>query len=105
MTQNELNTFIQENPIAVLHFKTNNCGVCEVIYPRVESIAEQFNVPILVVNVADNMELAAQNMVMNAPLTKVFVDGREVFKEGAYIRLDQLEDLLAKYSEMLKDEN
>lgn len=105
MTQNELNTFIQQNPIAVLYFKTNNCGVCEVILPRVEAITQPLNIPVLVVNVADNLELAAQNMVMNVPLTKVFVDGREVFKEGAYIRLNQLEDLLAQYNEMLKTEN
>jgi hypothetical protein len=98
MNATELETLIQTNTKQVVFFKTKGCGVCTAQLPGVTSLCDQYGYPIEVIDLSENLALAASQMVLNVPVTKVFINGKEVFKEGAYLRFEKLEQLLAGYN-------
>lgn len=98
MNATDLDTLIQSNTKQVVFFKTKGCGVCTAQLPRVSSLCEQYGYALEVVDLSENLTLAASQMVLNVPVTKVFFSGKEIFKEGAYLRFEKLEQVLAGYN-------
>ena len=94
-----LSKWLSNHPLAMLFFKTKNCGVCAVQLPHIQSLAEELGVDLKVIDLSENMHLAASQMVLGAPVTKVFYQGREVFKEGAYLNFEKLRSRLLQLIE------
>ncbi|MAX81345.1 MAG: hypothetical protein CL843_14385 [Crocinitomicaceae bacterium] len=98
ITELQLKEFKQEHNLCGLYFKTANCGVCHVLLPRVEELFQRYNVPLMVIDLTENMHLSGAEMVMSAPVLKIFAKERQVFKEGAYMDLKKVGQLLFQYS-------
>lgn len=94
ISEQDLNDWIGSNTIAVLFFKSKACGVCHVQFPHVQSAAREAGVAFKAIDLSENLHLASAHMVLSTPLTKVFFEGKEVFKEGAYLDLNKLGRLL-----------
>jgi len=60
----------------------------------VKEIALEVDISIMVIDLTENLHLASSQMVLNVPVTKVFLHGREVWKEGAYQDLIKLNKFL-----------
>ncbi|MCB0629304.1 MAG: thioredoxin family protein [Saprospiraceae bacterium] len=97
ISEQELNKWIADQRIAILFFKTPGCGVCQMQLPRIKAIAEEQAVSLKVIDLSENLHLSGPQMVLSAPVTKVFFEGKEIFKEGSYINFDQLKQLLTQY--------
>jgi thiol-disulfide isomerase/thioredoxin len=98
-TEEDLKSFTGSKELAMLFFMTHGCGVCHTQVQRVEALSDKLSIPLRVVEMSDNQHLVASQMVLNVPVTKVFKDGNEVFKQGAYMDLQRLEDFLSTLKE------
>lgn len=98
-TEEALNSFVNSNSLAILLFKSHGCGVCHAQMDRVEALANRMDVPLMAVEMSENRHLASSQMVLGVPFTKVFKDGKEVLKQGAYLDYGRLEEVL----EILKE--
>lgn len=94
ISEKTLTNWIHSNKLCVAYFKTQNCGVCQVMLPKIEQIVFELEIPLKVIELSNNLHLASSQMVLNVPVTKVFENGREVLKEGAYLDLNKLRTFL-----------
>jgi thiol-disulfide isomerase/thioredoxin len=99
VTEQALQNWIADQHIAILFFKTKGCGVCQMQLPRIQAIAEEQEISLKVIDLSQNRHLAGPQMVLSAPVTKVFYQGKEIFKEGAYLDFIQLQQLLTHYKD------
>jgi thiol-disulfide isomerase/thioredoxin len=95
----ELSEWIQRQDIALLFFKTKACGVCQAQLSQIQALAEKQGVALKVVDLSENRHLAAEQMVLSAPVTKLFFEGKELFKEGAYLNFNRLSRLISQIKE------
>ncbi|MGA1665496.1 MAG: thioredoxin family protein, partial [Bacteroidia bacterium] len=83
---NDIHAFTAASPISILYFKGDDCTVCHFLGPKVKQLEEELQVPLLEVDMPGNLHLAATEMVLSVPVVKLYVEGREVWKEGAYLQ-------------------
>lgn len=96
ITPEDIRHFTSEHALALIYFKGAQCSVCRQLGPEIAAFAKRHKIPLLEVDMPSNTALAASEMVLSVPVIKLYFDGREVFKEGAYFRFSQLEQLLEK---------
>ena len=94
ITNQELIDWIIEQEICVLFFKSTDCGVCQAQLPRVQAIAKNMEVAFKSINLTENPHLSGEQMVLSVPVTKVFYQGKELFKEGGYMDFERFSRLL-----------
>ena len=102
LTPSDIQTFVQQQPITLLYFKGDNCTVCQALGPKLRALSEALAVPMLTINMPDNLHLAATEMVLSVPVVKLYVEGREVAKEGAYLQVPQLEARIQQWQAALR---
>jgi thiol-disulfide isomerase/thioredoxin len=95
----ELSEWIQRQDIALLFFKTKGCGVCQAQLPQLQALAEKQQLALRVIDLSENRHLVAEQMVLSAPVTKLFFEGKELFKEGAYLNFNRLNRLISQIKE------
>ncbi|WP_448375010.1 thioredoxin family protein [Fervidobacterium sp.] len=59
--------------LKALYFKNDKCGVCVAFLPKMERIANDFKLPLEIIDVVEKPEIAGQNMVFTVP-TILFQD-------------------------------
>ncbi len=99
-TSNQLNTLKEEHSVLGVYFKSENCGVCSALLPRIQELFERKSIHLEVVDLPSSPELMGTEMVMNVPVLKVFHNKKEVFKEGAYMNLKKVSQLLFELDKM-----
>ena len=90
--------FIGAQPLAAVYFSQPNCGICEVLKPKLmEMFNERF--PELVIAEVDcsrHRSLAAQQGVFAVPTLIVFFEGREGIRKARAFGLGEVESELAR---------
>jgi len=94
LSEDDIKQWVNENEILIIFFKTDGCGVCQAQLPVIEQIGDDLEVPLRVVNLSVNRHIAASQMVLSSPITKVFDRGREFYKQGAFIDFNKLRKML-----------
>ena len=94
ISEQELTDWIQQYPIVILFFKSKGCSVCTQQLPRIEKIAQDKGIPFKAIDLSENLSLSSSQMVLNVPVTKIFLEGKEIFKEGAFIDFNKIETIL-----------
>ena len=90
--------FIAENEAAVVYFAGADCGVCQVLEPKVRTLLAESFPRIVFGRVATEQatELAAQLSVFAVPTLLVFFDGRESFRYARNFSLGEVERDVAR---------
>lgn len=101
LTASDIQSFVQQHPIALLYFKGDNCTVCHALGPKLSALREELDVPMLSIDMPSHLHLAATEMVLSVPVVKLYVEGREVAKEGAYLQVPQLETVIRQWKAAL----
>ncbi len=96
ITPDDIREFTSAHALALVYFKGAQCSICRQIGPEIAAFAKRHEVPLLEVDMPSNTQLAASEMVLSVPVIKLYFEGREVFKEGAYFRFSELGQLLGK---------
>ncbi len=85
--------------VKVLYFKNNTCKVCEAMLPRVQEIAERYEIPFQVVNVEDDPETAGQFLIFSVPaVVLVESEGKELTRFARNFSLRDIEAYIDRYT-------
>lgn len=96
ITPDDIRSFISEHPLALIYFKGDRCSICRQLGPEIAAFAQKQEIPLLEVDMPSNPGLAASEMVLSVPVIKLYFEGNEVFKEGAYFRYSKLREMIEK---------
>ena len=91
-------TILNSHESLCLYFKSPNCGVCEVVLPKVQKLFEKRfkKVNFQVIDIANEPNLATEFMVFTAPTILIFFDKKEYIKKSRTIFLDELEKEISR---------
>ena len=81
---------VERERALLLFVKTDNCSVCEGLYPQVQVLEADFPIPFCKVNVAEVPEIAGQLSVFTAPVVLLFNEGKEYTRFVRFIRMEEL---------------
>lgn len=72
------------------YFKHDGCGVCKAILPKVEEIAEKYNIEIEIVDTKKQPYIAAQKLIFAVPVLIVEHENQEL---NRWVRNFSIQDL------------
>jgi thiol-disulfide isomerase/thioredoxin len=87
---------IKQEKKLLLFVKTDNCSVCEGLYPQVQALEADFPIPFYKVNVVDVPEIAGQLTLFTAPVVLLFNDGKEYARFARFIQMEELKRRLGE---------
>ncbi len=74
----------------LLFVKTDNCSVCDGLYPQVEVLQKDFPLPFYIVNAVNSPEIAGQLSLFSAPVVLLFSEGREYARFARFVPINDL---------------
>lgn len=82
---------IESKKAIILYFSSKNCAVCSVLKPKIEQkVYETFEKIEMYEIKSDDLPLVTSHFgVFNAPTIIFYLDGKEFFKEGRNISINQ----------------
>lgn len=83
----------------LLFVKTDNCSVCEGLFPQVAALQTDYSLPFYKVNIAKTPEVAGQLSLFTAPVVLLFNEGKEYTRFARFVRIDGLKKRLAELLE------
>lgn len=99
----DIQQFVQQHRLAMVYFKGDDCTVCASLGPRLLALAANQSVPMLTIDMPTNLHLAASEMVLSVPVVKLYVDGIEIAKEGAYLQLSKWQALVERWQDSWRE--
>ena len=102
MNENEIIDLINNNKMSVVYFTGMDCGACEAIKFKIESILKELpQIKSGEINGEENLELAAKYGVFSLPIFLLFIEGKETLRIGRNVDLLELERNIKRYYEMI----
>lgn len=94
----EFNKIVSNNRLILAYFSNDNCNVCKVLKPKIiDLLNENFaNILFYYCNIDENPEISAQNSVFSIPTIIVFFDGKEIYRFGRFLDINELKVKLGK---------
>ncbi|SHF09224.1 thioredoxin family protein [Clostridium fallax] len=98
----EVDSFINSNKICFLYFNKENsgCCVCNVLYTKLLDL-QKTNKDVKVGLILDKPDIFNYFNVYSTPFTIMFVEGKEVLKEGAYLSIDEVKSILERLTSLM----
>lgn len=90
-------------PRLLLFVKTDNCSVCEGLYPQVVELEEEYSIAFYRVNAAQVPEMAGQLALFTAPVVLLFHQGKETARFARFVQMEQLKHRLNELVEWGED--
>lgn len=88
--------FINDHAIAVVHVMRDNCSVCHAVLPQIEDIVHEYpNVAFGVINQSQVEAIAGELTIFTVPVDLIFLNGKEMHRQGRFIDMQQFEKQLA----------
>jgi thioredoxin-like negative regulator of GroEL len=78
----------------LLFVKTNNCSVCEGLFPQIEALEGDTSIPFFVANAAELPELAGQLGLFTAPVVILMKNGSEYARYARFVPVQQVVEKL-----------
>lgn len=83
----------------LLFVKTTGCSVCEGLYPQVEAIQSEYDIPFYYVNATEVPEMAGQLSLFTAPVVLLFNGENEYARFARFVQMDELKKRLSELTE------
>ncbi|MFW6249408.1 MAG: thioredoxin family protein [Bacteroidota bacterium] len=96
---------INECPFLLLYFSSPACNICRSTKPKVEEVVAKLGkVPFKEIDIHQYPQLSGQHMVFSAPAVIALSYGKELFRFVRIIHLDQLQDKIERYLDLMGDQ-
>lgn len=92
-------TLSEKQDQLLLFVKTDNCSVCDGLFPQVAALKADYSFPFYMVNVANVPEIAGQLSLFTAPVVLLFTKGKEYIRFARFVQLDELKRRLGELEE------
>lgn len=96
-----LDKIIKSEEVALIYIKDRNCSVCSELLVKVADLAASEKIKFIDIYIEDNREIGTEYNVFTAPTIIMFVMGKEVYREGRFLRVLELKNKIYKYKEFL----
>lgn len=103
MDKNEsINKIINEKEMVLIYFSSKSCSVCKAMKPKIEEILKNYpKIISLEVNVENTPKVTAVYNVFTIPGILVFVKGKETIREARYISIQEVNNKISRYYNLL----
>ena len=102
INENEIIDLISNNKMSVVYFTGMDCGACEAIKFKIESILKELpQIKSGEINGEENLGLAAKYGVFSLPIFLLFIEGKESLRDGRNVDLLELERSIRRYYEII----
>lgn len=80
LTDSTFQSFLSENPVALIDFTATWCGPCQLLKPTIEELATQYagKAGVAMVDIDENSSIAGQFSISAVPTILVFKGGQVV---------------------------
>ena len=99
----EILEILKTSKAVMLYFVSTNCGVCQVLKPKIEDeISKKFSqIKQYYINSNQNLDIASFFNIFSSPTILVFFEGKEFKRYGRNISLDIFNSELKRLYEMV----
>lgn len=102
-SKEELLEILEKDRAVLLYFAATNCGVCEVLKPKIEDeVSKNFSqMKQYYINSNQNLDITSHFNIFSSPTILVFFEGKEFKRYGRNISLDIFNSELKRLYEMV----
>ncbi|EHJ08944.1 thioredoxin family protein [Staphylococcus simiae] len=101
----EFKVFIQQYPLTVVHVMRDNCSVCHAVLPQIQDLMSNYpNVPLGVINQSHVEDIAGELNIFTVPVDLIFMDGKEMHRQGRFIDMQRFEHYLKQMNDSLTEQ-
>ena len=93
-TKEHFERFIAEEKLYMLYFSSEDCNVCQAVFPKLMNLAEDYPVKVAKISIGEQMEIAGQSLVFTVPTVLMVYEGREILRESRFIDFQKVERTL-----------
>lgn len=93
-TKEHLKQLMAEEEGLILYFSSEDCKVCQAVFPKLMDLAEAYLVKVAKISVTEQMEIAGQSLVFTVPTVLIVYQGKEILRESRFIDLQKVERAL-----------
>ena len=99
----EILEILKNSKAVMLYFASTNCGVCQVLKPKIEDeISKKFSqIKQYYINSNQNLDIASFFNIFSSPTILVFFEGKEFKRYGRNISLDIFNSEIKRLYEMV----
>ncbi|MEN8076091.1 thioredoxin family protein [Clostridioides difficile] len=102
VNEDDIFNLINDNEMSAIYFTGMDCGACEAIKFKIESILNDLSkIKSGEINGEENLGLAAKYGVFSLPIFLLFIEGKETLRIGRNVNLLELEGSIRRYYEMI----
>ena len=96
----KFNEIINGDQLTLVDFYATWCGPCKMMHPVLEQLKHDLgdNIRILKLDVDKTETLAMQYRIQSVPTLMLFRCGENIWRQSGAMRLDELKDVIKKYS-------
>ncbi|KQL35974.1 MULTISPECIES: thioredoxin family protein [Bacillaceae] len=91
---------VEKESALLLFVKTTNCSVCEGLYPQIENLQKEVEIPFYVVNAAEVPEMAGQLSLYTAPVVLFYKNKKEYQRYARFVKTDDVRRILKELNDM-----
>ncbi|WP_199721313.1 thioredoxin family protein [Neisseria weixii] len=77
-------------PQALLYLSGTDCGVCHVMKPRVQALAEKHKLTALEIDLTEQTKAASAFEILTIPAVLLYANGKEYHRQARFIDLQAL---------------
>ena len=84
----------------LVDFKADWCGPCKTMIPILKDVKQQLKetISIIKIDVDKNPLIASQYQVRGVPTLIIFKEGKEVWKQSGVVQVNQLVEIIKRFS-------
>ena len=102
MDKQRLEQELQNNEAVMVYFSGDDCGVCQVLKPKIEALFNKSfpKVKQVFISVQEFRDTAAQYNVLSIPTILVYFDSKEFLRESRLISVPDIETKISRAYEL-----
>ena len=93
---------IMKDDFFIVFSMTDGCSVCHADLPRVEKLAEKYNVNLYIVNASRFTLARGKFSLFASPVVMVYLKGKEVHRQASIIDFEELEYRISMIKDSLR---
>ncbi|HDQ14481.1 MAG TPA: thioredoxin [Sediminispirochaeta sp.] len=97
-----IDELLRSREMVLFYLSRPDCGVCDALRPRVAALMEEYpKVDTRYIDLSAYPEIAGRYSVFTIPGVILFVRGRETVRYARYLSVDQIEESVQRYYQLL----
>lgn len=98
-SRQQLDELLAQQETAILYFSTEQCTVCQSVFPKLMEVVEEYHFPVYKIPADEVKDIAGQHLVFTVPTILVVQEGKELLRESRFIDFENIDRILSLLQE------